>query len=215
MPRELVTVKTVYKFDELSEAAKDKAIDKYRENNLDYDWWDSVYEAVETAAKILGIELDNTPVKPMNGGTRYDPAIYFTGFSSQGDGACFEGSYSYAKGALQAIKAEFPSDETLHRLAADLQALQAKEFYQLAATVTHNYRYYHYNSVDIEVYRNDDQYRDLVDGSESGVIEVLRAFCEWIYESLNDEYDYLNSDESITSLIEANDSEFTESGVIV
>lgn len=216
MPRELVNVTTVYKFDELTDKQKQVAIDKYRENNLDYEWYDGVYEAVEQAATILGIEIYQKSVGLMGGGTIEKPAIYFTGFSSQGDGACFEGDYNYAKGAVAAIKAEFPTDKTLHRIAADLQAVQAKEFYQLEATVTHNDRYYHYNSVDIEVYRADDQYRDLVDGSESGVIEALRNFCKWIYKSLNDEYDYLQSDEAIKETLEANDHyEFTESGVMV
>lgn len=179
----------------------------------DYFWWDSVYENVEVAASILGIELKQKPVKLMNGETRYDPAIYFTGFASQGDGACFEGNYSYAKGAVKAIKAEFPTDETLHRIATDLQTVQAKEFYLLEAKVTHNDHYYHYNSVDIEVYRSDDQYRDLVDGSEDGITEALRNFCKWIYKSLEAEYDYLTTDEAVRESILANEYEFTEDGV--
>jgi hypothetical protein len=153
--REVTETKTLFKFDELSPEAQEKAIEAYRAGDLDYEWYDGVYQNVEDAAKILGIELGQKPVKLMNGDTRYNPAIYFSGFWNQGDGACFEGSYSYAKGAVKAIKDEFPTDEKLHRIAADLQAVQAKEFYQLAATVTHNDRYYHYNSVDIEVYRNE------------------------------------------------------------
>lgn len=212
--RIIKTETKAYKFSELSDSAKEKAINDNRNTNVDYsDWYDSVYEMVETAAKLIGIELKQKPVKLMNGETRYDPAIYFSGFSSQGDGACFEGSYSYAKGAVKAIKAEFPTYEALHRIAADLQAVQAKEFYLLEADVTHNDHYYHYNSVNIEVYRSDDQYRDLVDGSESGVTEALRSFCKWIYKCLNDEYDYLTSDEVIKETIEA--MEFTEEGVSI
>lgn len=37
----------VYDFDELSDKAKEKARDWYREGALDYDWWDSTYEDAE------------------------------------------------------------------------------------------------------------------------------------------------------------------------
>ena len=35
---------TVYRLDELSEAAKDNARAWYREGGFDYDWYDAVYE---------------------------------------------------------------------------------------------------------------------------------------------------------------------------
>ena len=38
---------TVYKFDELSEKGKEKAIEKNRAINVDYEWWDSTYEDAE------------------------------------------------------------------------------------------------------------------------------------------------------------------------
>ena len=43
--------KEVWFFDELSDKAKDKARDWYREGHLDYDWWDAIYETVEQAGK--------------------------------------------------------------------------------------------------------------------------------------------------------------------
>ncbi len=53
MPRKQVTEKLIYKFDELSERAKEKARDWYREGALDYEWWDSVYED----AKAIGLKI--------------------------------------------------------------------------------------------------------------------------------------------------------------
>lgn len=54
------TIKTtVYEFDELSDAAKEKARDWYREHALDYDWWESTYEDAERVGlKITGFDLD-------------------------------------------------------------------------------------------------------------------------------------------------------------
>ncbi len=79
----------VYDFTELSDAAKDKARAWFRQT-IDDDWWDSVYDDFEQICPILGVTLATTPVRLMGGGTRQKPCIWFSGFWSQGDGACFE-----------------------------------------------------------------------------------------------------------------------------
>jgi hypothetical protein len=43
----------VYKFSELSEDGKKKAIEKYYDINVDYDWWDFTYEDART----IGLEI--------------------------------------------------------------------------------------------------------------------------------------------------------------
>ena len=91
----------------------------------------SVYEDAAQCGKILGIDLNTKPVKLMGGGTRYDPCIWFSGFASQGDGACFDGTYAYAKGAVKAIRAHAPEDKELHRIADELQAIQRRYFYRI------------------------------------------------------------------------------------
>ena len=49
------TTRTIYTFDELSETAKEKALDVYRHINLNFDWWDSTYED----AKNIGLKIDS------------------------------------------------------------------------------------------------------------------------------------------------------------
>ena len=85
----------VYDFTELPDAAKDKARAWFRET-IDDDWWDSVYDDFERICPILDVTLATTPVRLMGAGTRQKPCIWFSGFWSQGDGACFEGRYAYA-----------------------------------------------------------------------------------------------------------------------
>ena len=70
----------------------------------------------------------------MGGGTRQKPCIWFSGFWSQGDGACFEGRYAYAPRASLRIRDYAPRDTELHRIADALQALQRLNFYQLTAS---------------------------------------------------------------------------------
>jgi hypothetical protein len=46
-----------YKFDELSDKAKDRARDWWRHSGLEHDWWDSIYEDAErVGVKITGFD---------------------------------------------------------------------------------------------------------------------------------------------------------------
>ena len=125
----------VYDFTELSDAARDKARAWFREtiDTNDHDWWDSVYDDFERICPILGVTLATRAVRLMGGGARQKPCIWFSGFWSQGDGACFEGRYAYAPRASRRIRDYAPQDTELHRIADALQALQRSNFYQLTA----------------------------------------------------------------------------------
>ena len=107
----------------------------YREACLDHEWYDFVFEDFETICQILGIALRTSPVKLMGGGTREKPHVFFAGFSSQGDGASFEGQYSHARGAAKGIRAHAPQDTELHRIADALQEAQRRNF--VTAQVVH------------------------------------------------------------------------------
>lgn len=207
--------KTVFDFEELSDSAKSRARDWYREGALDYDWWDSIYEDAATCAGILGINLRTRPVKLMGGGTRYDPCIYFSGFWSQGDGACFEGSYSYAKGCAKKIRKHAPKDggqnDKLHKVADSLVAIQKKHGYRLGASVRQTGHYSHEHSTTIEVWRGDES-ANVEAETEEALAEALRDFMRWIYRQLEAEYEYLNSDEQVDETIKANGYTFDEDG---
>ena len=184
----------VYKFSELSASAQQNAIGKFRENNLDDDWYDSVYEDAMTIGALMGIDIDK---------------IYFSGFSLQGDGACFEGNYHYQKGGTKAIKDYAPLDTKLHIIAESLQALQSKNFYRLTATIKHSGYYYHSGCTDIDVSNGDNWAND---ETEKELKDILRSFMNWIYHKLEEDYTYLQSDEVIKESIEADEYEFTEDG---
>ena len=199
---------TVFTFDELSDTAKDRAREWYRNGALDYEWWDCSYEDFATIAEILGIDLRQRPVKLMNGDTRYDPAIFFSGFSSQGDGACFEGDYRYSAGSVAKIKAYAPQDTELHRIAECLRDIQRRAFYGLTASISHTGRYSHAYSMSISAEC------ELGDCDEDGIAECLRDFANWMYSRLESEYDYLMSDESVDESCRANEYEFDKDGNI-
>ena len=201
----------VYKFDELGDEAKEKAREWHREGGFDYNWWEFIFEDADTIAKLIGIEIDRKSVPLMNGKTRQDPAIYFSGFSSQGDGACFEGRYYHKKGAYKEVKKHAPKDQELHRIARELNLLQRKYFYRLAASLKHTGHYNHELSVTIEV--EDRETGEEVDqGTVEGVKDALRDFMRWIYKQLEQEWEYMNSDEQVDETIRANEYEFDKDG---
>jgi len=202
------TVETkVFQYDELDDRAKKKAREWYTGLGLHDDWWEGVYEMAETAAKLIGIELEYRSAKNMRGEPiKGQPCIWFSGFSSQGDGACFEGTYRYAKGSRKAVRTEFPTDTDLHKIVDGLYELQKSHWYRLWADVKHRGHYYHSlcTTIDTDGFNEGESDEDLK--------ELLRDFMHWIYSALERENDYLTSDEAVEESIRANEYEFTEDG---
>jgi len=194
------TIQTeVFKYDELSDKAKEKARDWYREASQGDDFYaECVIDDAKEIAKLFGLEIDQ---------------IYYSGFSSQGDGASFTGHYRYQKGACKAVEAYAPRDTELHRICKDLQAIQRKSFYRISAHITHSGRYQHEYSMGFD-YMLNGEYLYTTMAFESDLTEALRDYARWIYKRLESEYDYQNSDEVVEETIIANEYEFLKSGDI-
>ena len=203
---------TVYRLNELSDAAKDSARAWYCESATDVDWHEFVYEDFETICETLGVRLKTRPVRLYGGGTRQKPSIWFRGFWSQGDGACFEAFYSYEKDAPRKIRSHAPQDGELHRIADTLQAIQRRNFYRLHADASHRGHYYHEYCMSISVERDSPTYQDMTEGAEEAVIEALRDLARWLYRQLEREYEHQTSDAVVDETIAANDYTFTASG---
>ena len=61
----------------LPDEVKTRVLEEYKDfNTAGFEWWDSVYESFKEDMRNIGVEVDR---------------MYFSGFWSQGDGACFEG----------------------------------------------------------------------------------------------------------------------------
>jgi hypothetical protein len=171
------------KYTELNEAQKSQAIEKNRDWNTGDSYWNEcTIEDAKEIGKLLGIDMEN---------------IFFSGFSSQGDGACFTGSFAYAKGMLKEIKSYAPLDTRLHAIARDMQELHRKNFYRSYGTISHRGHYYHERSMLVDVETQEDEW-----------LEVFADLALWIYRQLEKEYDYQSSDEAIAESIIANEMEF-------
>ena len=202
--------RTLYKFDELSPEAQQHALENQSRFESEYFDSECVFDDAAEIADLLGLDIRQTRKTRMNGEHYYAPTIYYSGFSSQGDGACFEGRYEYKRGALKAVKDYAGQDERLHRMVEALQEIQRKNFYQLTARCKHSGHYYHSGCMSVDVERSDD--KEMTADAEGTVKECLRDFADWIYKQLENDYDYRTSEEACKEAIEMNDYEFTEKG---
>jgi len=186
----------VYQFNELSDSAKETAREWYRSTNGEDTFWsDCVFEDAKEIGLKMGIDIDK---------------IYFSGFSSQGDGACFEGYYSYQKGSVKSVKNYAPLDKELHSIAEGLQKTQKRVFYTATASVKQRGHYMHSNCTSVDVGMADEYGQAVFSEVEDELTELLRDFMNWIYSRLEKEWDCINSDESVDESITI--YEFTEDG---
>ena len=203
----------IYKFDELSDESKEVARNWWREcENQDSSFSEVVYEDAAIIAELFGLDIRQKVVKCVDKSIRYDTSIYYSGFSSQGDGACFEGAYQYKKGSVKAVKEHAPLDTELHEIVQALCDIQKINFYQLYAQCNHSGHYYHSGCMQVDVERQDNWH--MTETAEEDVRDILRLFADWIYSRLENEFNFTMSDENIDESIECNEYEFTENGNI-
>ncbi len=209
----ITTELTLYRFDELDERAKEKARSWWREgmDSLDCGFDTAVEDFCEIAERI-GVSLTTRPVKLFGGKTRQKPNVWYSISYSPGDGACFEGSYAYRKGALRDLVEYAPQDVELHRIARSLQAVQARHFYGLTAKMTQSGRYCHEHSMDIDVESGRHSGGCVSQAAAEVVGEAMRDLAIWLKRLLYSELEYHSSDESIDESIIINEYTFRDDG---
>lgn len=194
----------VYRFDELSDEAKEKARAWWRQSSEgDQYWFESIFDDFESICKILGIRLD--------GYKTGQKSIFFSGFCSQGDGASWAGHYSHEKNAGKNIRKYAPKDETLHAIADRLTAIQRPYFYGLRAKVSQSGRYSHEMTMGID-WTETENGREVKREDEDELLDAFRDLARWLYQTLEREYDWQNADAQVDELIRANEYEFNEDG---
>ena len=189
----------LYKFDELSEKAQAKAIEKNRDINVHDDWHEFIID------DWINEEI---PSKGFNA-----TKIYYSGFWSQGDGAMFE-----YNGIRYDIFNEFL--DTLNLSPMRRKWLE-KNVYP-GATGRHRGHYSHEKCCSHSIYWEianvhwtTNLYKWLesfADNFESFVVDKYEDICSELYRTLEEEYDYLTDDRQVAETLYANDYDFTEDG---
>jgi hypothetical protein len=196
-------------FSELSDEAKETARNRFRSRDYPFDeWWDSVYEDAVECAKCLGIEISTRE------GKLRTPEIYFSGFWSQGDGASFFGEYTPRADACAAVAAHTPQDEELKRIAEALTQVQVaadlQYGMQIKGKIGGNYNHLGCVHFDAAFVDEPEEESDVDPGDEAVLRDLFQAFANWIYGRLEEEYEYLRSDEHVDECLQ--DDEFDEEG---
>jgi uncharacterized coiled-coil protein SlyX len=193
-----------------NEKLKEEVLQKYGDINVDFDrWYDGVYEKWIEELKNYGFE---------------DVKIYFSGFWTQGDGACFISKVNIVN-FISAFKDEIIKElnitEKQLNLIIKLQENYDFLTYKIKQFDTHYYHEYTIKA-DYEYYLYPFQYHEklynflekTVYQLQDFITEKARFYSRKIYRDLENEYDYLTSENAILETLEINDYEFTEDGNI-
>lgn len=187
----------VFKYEELSEKAKDVARSWYREDGFGYEWWKYLYEEFKALAEDLGIEIKD---------------IFFRLAYTQGDGASFTGSFDLAKVDMnEAMKHQF-CDETLERLIIDFDHLSRISGQSCSGNI-HSYgrdSHEYSNIINVEFSLDLDEGQVFIITRD--VTKTLRSLMKWMYSKLQAEYEYITSDKAVAELLNDNGYEFTVEG---
>lgn len=182
-------------------------IDKYRDINVHHEWWDNVYSEFKDDMGNIGIDVDE---------------MFFRGFWSQGDGACFEGNIEDWAKFLPTIGYKHP---VLIELACGSWSWKVSQrgYYSNSGSVHHDVEMENPHDCDNDEYfinffspylaENDLRSMSWLailktfdyEAIERDIKEALTNHMDELYERLENEYEYLTSDEAVAETIIAND----------
>lgn len=192
----------IERFNALKEEVQEKILAKYREFNIVDGWWEPVFDDFTGRMADVGIDVEE---------------IYFTGFYTRSDGACFKGSVDNWEKFLTSIGYTDP--------------ILIEHFSEHAIfKVRHSGRCYHENCTEFDyelplplseddehfvyLYGCGEELRDSVmlsvlSGYDPEVlkeefVEVFKNHMRDLYQMLEKEYEYLTSDEAVLEALEVN-----------
>ena len=216
-----VTEVEVYKWEELSQKAQQKAREWYLDG-MDYEWWEGVYESAKEDGYEKGFHIDK---------------INFSGFYLQGDGASWIGQVD----VRQWLEENCEDSIGLSAWCQLIQEDVVSKFVKVVANTTH---YCHESTMQFsDVEDSTDEYNDeyelqlpsifkgmsvanlfdiiesdnncpikSTEGITQAITESGKDFAKDIYARLREEYEYLCSDEMMLDHFHANDYFFDSDG---
>lgn len=180
------------KWDQLTEANRKRLLDKHRNCEVQWEWWDSVEEMFKEDMEAIGV---------------YVEAMYFSGFWCQGDGACFNGYVRDWRKFLLAVGKP------------ELTGVVAEQGVSLGWGSEG--RYCHENTVVFETSglwidnpydEDEEEVRHVMWNAVNGeggplyaasdvLVEFLKDKMRDLYGQLEEEHEHLTSDEVVTEYI--------------
>ena len=186
------TVQKTHTFKTFSELSKEnqlKIVERNREMDVQFnDWHEAVYTDAIQLGETMGIDIQE---------------IQFSGFWSQGDGARFRGFFKPRPDMREALRAYAPVDKELHLIADRLADVQEEYCWLIECEIKFEHwgNYVHDNNTSFEFepvgidQAGDETY--IKESDEQEIVLCLRRLMRWIYKTLENEYEYLTSDEHL------------------
>jgi hypothetical protein len=199
---------TVYKFKDLDDAAKQRAIEWYRE--CVHQDWEPEYGDFATIFGYLGIALGTACYTTVGGQRRYCPAINYSIGFSQSDYASFLGWWHAADMHYAELLAHAPQDETLKNIGARLMSVLLRYPLSHCEIMTCSNRVAIDRSFTGEP--DADGVEDMDEQTFEMLAECMRDLASWLYSQLSEELLWQGSEENCIEGIEGNDYDFDEAG---
>jgi hypothetical protein len=180
----------VYNFNELNEAAKEKAIEQFQDINVNYEWYedDCIYNEI---ANDYGLEINMDEINFDLDRENYAAFETYTHGSKK----------NYVKGIYIDDYQKF-----FKKAGLNTKLKRVKEAIG-NIWIDHN----HFAGGEIRNYVNSD-YTELTEADLEDLETCLEKFTDKILDVLKQQYEYLTSSEAIIETIETNEYQFLEDG---
>lgn len=180
----------VCEFSELSKDAKAKAVESLRDINVDYcNWHDYIIKDYTKKLEALGYR---------------DIKILYSGFWSQGDGAC----YTATVDIYEWLKA--------HKLSNKYKALfNVSKEGGISAKISHSSLYYYSTSTSLEesgIWEESEKVQAQYYEIEKLILAEREQLGNELYRGLESAYNEETEDDQVINTIEANEYRFLEDG---
>ena len=196
----------VYLFDELSEEAKDKAVEKLSDINIDFEWWFD-----EGLIELSSKEMKDRHIKLSDKWYEISPH------------ANIKGEYPAYTGLFKWKQIYFEIDRNSYLQFVDLEVKDDDTFRKFLRIPKRLWQDCHYSFDTPGRYRNTfivtetENGEDFTPKQQEIIDRAIEIFADKVSEGLSNlrvNYEYLSSREAIIDTIKANDYEFTEDGEI-
>lgn len=208
------------KYEELSDEAKVTAREWWKELEAQ-DWGSSrasdLYEDFAICCSHLGITIKQEGVKHVRGDRTWHSTewgIYWSGFWSQGDGLVIDGTWQAEDVDLDALLTH-ANDDALTRICTEMTVLKLR-WPQATATITtvSSGPGLGYLSLDTDSgFETSDGTPGWIGEEDTKALKrLIERACMWMYDQLEENYNYDTGDEAAEEAITANGYEFDEDG---
>ena len=195
--KKITKVIKVYDFDELSEAAKEKACQQVGDSVTDNDvWWEDIFDLFVERCKDYGMEI-------------YEEDICFDGFWTQGGGASF-------------VCNNIDLKKLLHTLGIQVEEKVLDYIYKVNIVRT-SYQAAHEQTVHVELFVDEDALEEeeeeeqilaIADTLNFKLEKLKDVLCQQLYNDLEQQYVYIHSAVYVEELAQVNEMLFLADGTI-